>query len=61
MTQELNNSQSSTNSDTKQSKKSEPTTTTKSNQELQIMKSLDTIESNLIEGLTLTEIPLNAA
>ena len=56
MTQESNNSQSSTNLDTKQSKKSEPTTTTKSNQELQIMKSLDTIESNLIEGLTLTEI-----
>ena len=28
----------------------------KSNQELEIMKSLDTIESNLIEGLTLTEI-----
>jgi hypothetical protein len=56
MTQELNNSLSSTNSDTKQSKKSEPTTTTKSNQELQITKSLDTIESNLIEGLTLTEI-----
>ena len=56
MTQESNNSQSSTNSDTKQSKKSEPTTTTKSNQELQIIKNLDTIESNLIEGLTLTEI-----
>jgi hypothetical protein len=56
MTQELNNSQSSTNLDTKQSKKSEPTTTTKSNQELQIMKNLGTIESNLIEGLTLTEI-----
>ena len=37
-------------------KKSVNTTTTKSNQELEIMKSLDTIESNLIEGLTLTEI-----
>ena len=37
-------------------KKSAATTTTKSNQELEIMKSLDTIESNLIEGLTLTEI-----
>ena len=56
MTQESNNSQSSTNSETKQSKKSVNTTTKKSNQELEIMKSLDTIESNLIEGLTLTEI-----
>ena len=37
-------------------KKSVNTTTKKSNQELEIMKSLDTIESNLIEGLTLTEI-----
>ena len=37
-------------------KKSVNTTTTKSNLELEIMKSLDTIESNLIEGLTLTEI-----
>jgi hypothetical protein len=37
-------------------KKSVNTTTTKSNQESEIMKSLDTIESNLIEGLTLTEI-----
>ena len=56
MTQESNNSQSSINSETKQSKKSVNTTTKKSNQELEIMKSLDTIESNLIEGLTLTEI-----
>ena len=56
MTQESNNSQSSTNSETKPMKKSVNTTTTKSNQELEIMKSLDTIESNLIEGLTLTEI-----
>ena len=45
-----------TNSETKPMKKSVNTTTTKSNQELEIMKSLDTIESNLIEGLTLTEI-----
>lgn len=37
-------------------KKSAATTTKKSNQELEIMKSLGTIESNLIEGLTLTEI-----
>ena len=56
MTQESNNSQSSTNSETKPMKKSAATTTKKSNQELEIMKSLDTIESNLIEGLTLTEI-----
>ena len=56
MTQESNNSQSSTNSETKPMKKSAATTTKKSNQELKIMKSLDTIESNLIEGLTLTEI-----
>ena len=56
MTQESNNSQSSTNSETKPMKKSVNTTTKKSNQELEIMKSLDTIESNLIEGLTLTEI-----
>ena len=56
MTQGSNNSQSSTNSETKPMKKSVNTTTKKSNQELEIMKSLDTIESNLIEGLTLTEI-----
>ena len=56
MTQESNNSQSSTNSETKPMKKSAATTTKKSNQELEIMKSLGTIESNLIEGLTLTEI-----
>ena len=37
-------------------KKSAATTTKKSNQESEIMKSLGTIESNLIEGLTLTEI-----
>ena len=56
MTQESNNSQSSTNSETKPMKKSAATTTKRSNQELEIMKSLGTIESNLIEGLTLTEI-----
>ena len=37
-------------------KKSAATTTKKSNQESEIMKSRGTIESNLIEGLTLTEI-----
>ena len=56
MTQESNKSQSSTNSETKPMKKSAATTTKKSNQESEIMKSLGTIESNLIEGLTLTEI-----
>ena len=54
--QELDSSKDFTNSETKPMKKSVNTTTTKSNQELEIMKSLDTIESNLIEGLTLTEI-----
>ena len=48
-----------TNSETKPMKKSVNTTTTKSSQELEIMKSLDTIENNLIEGLTLTEILKN--
>ena len=56
MIQESNNSPSSTNSETKPMKKSVNTTTKKSSQELEIMKSLGTIESNLIEGLTLTEI-----
>ena len=54
--QELDSSKDYTNSETKPMKKSVNTTTTKSNQELEIMKSLGTIESNLIEGLTLTEI-----
>jgi len=45
-----------TNSETKPMKKSVNTTTTKSNQELQIKNDLSIIESNLIEGLTLTEI-----
>ena len=45
-----------TNSETKPMKKSVNTTTTKSNQELQIKNDLGIIESNLIEGLTLTEI-----
>ena len=54
--QELDSLKDYINSETKPMKKSVNTTTTKSNQELQLMKSLDTIESNLIEGLTLTEI-----
>jgi hypothetical protein len=45
-----------TNSETKPMKKSVNTTTTKSNQELQIKNDLGIIENNLIEGLTLTEI-----
>jgi len=45
-----------TNSETKPMKKSANTTTTKSSQELQIKNDLGIIESNLIEGLTLTEI-----
>ena len=56
MTQELNSSPSSTNLETKQSKKSANTTTKKLSQELQIKNDLSIIESNLIEGLTLTEI-----
>jgi len=50
------NSKDYTNSETKPMKKSVNTTTTKSNQELQIKNDLGIIESNLIEGLTLTEI-----
>ena len=45
-----------TTSETKPMKKSVNTTTTKLNQELQIKNDLGIIESNLIEGLTLTEI-----
>lgn len=54
--QESDNSKDYTNSETKPMKKSVNTTTTKSNQELQIKNDLGIIESNLIEGLTLTEI-----
>ena len=50
------NSKDYTNSEIKPMKKSVNTTTTKSNQELQIKNDLGIIESNLIEGLTLTEI-----
>ena len=55
MTQESNNSQSSTNSETKPMKKSAATTTKKSNQELQLIKNPDTFISNLMQGRTLTE------
>jgi glycerophosphoryl diester phosphodiesterase len=55
MTQESNNSQNSTNSETKQLKKSNPTTSKKSNQELQLIKNQDIFISNLMLGKTLTE------
>ena len=55
MTQESNNSQSSTNSETKHMKKSVNTTTKKSNQELQLIKDQDIFISNLMQGRTLTE------
>ena len=55
MTQESNNSLSSTNSETKQSKKSAATTTKKSSQELQLIKDQDIFISNLMQGRTLTE------
>ena len=55
MTQESNNSPSSTNLETKQSKKSVNTTTKKSSQELQLIKDQDIFISNLMQGRTLTE------
>jgi glycerophosphoryl diester phosphodiesterase len=55
MTQESDNSQNSTNSETKQLKKSNPTTSKKSNQELQLIKNQDIFISNLMLGKTLTE------
>ena len=56
MTQESKHSQSSNNSEIKQSNKSQNTITKKSSRELELMKNQDTIISNLIEGKTLTEI-----
>ena len=56
MTQESKHSQSSGNSEIKQSNKSQNTIMKKSSQELELMKNQDTIISNLIEGKTLTEI-----
>jgi len=50
------NSKDYINSEKKPMKKSVNTTTKKSSQELQIKNDLGIIESNLIEGLTLTEI-----
>ena len=55
MTQELNSSPSSTNSETKPMKKSVNTTTKKSSQELQLIKDQDIFISNLMQGRTLTE------
>ena len=56
MTQESKHSQSSNNSEIKQSNKSQNTIMKKSSQELELIKNQDTIISNLIEGKTLTEI-----
>ena len=56
MTQESKHSQSSNNSEIKQSNKLQNTIMKKSSQELELMKNQDTIISNLIEGKTLTEI-----
>jgi|TARA_R100000458_G_C8176627_1_gene175160 hypothetical protein len=56
MKQESKHSQSSNNSETNPLKKSEHTTMTKSNPELELIKNQDIIISNLIEGKTLTEI-----
>lgn len=53
--QELDSSKDYTNSETKQLKKSVNTTTTKSSQELQLIKNQDTFISNLMLGKTLTE------
>ena len=55
MTQESNNSQSSTNLETKPMKKSAATTTKKSSQELKLIKDQDIFISNLMQGRTLTE------
>ena len=56
MTQESTNSKHSNNSEIKQEKKSETTITKKSNQELELMKEVDTIENMLMRGVTLSEI-----
>lgn len=55
MTQESISSQNSNNSKTKQESSSEITTSKYSNQDLQAIKSLSTIEEHLIAGRTLTE------
>jgi glycerophosphoryl diester phosphodiesterase len=53
--QGLDSSKDYTNSETKPMKKSVNTTTTKSNQELQLIKDQDIFISNLMQGRTLTE------
>jgi hypothetical protein len=53
--QELDSSKDYTNSETKPMKKLANTTTTKSNQELQLIKDQDIFISNLMQGRTLTE------
>ena len=53
--QELDSSKDYTNSETKPMKKSVNTTTTKSSQELQLIKDQDIFISNLMQGRTLTE------
>ena len=53
--QELDSSKDYTNSETKPMKKSVNTTTTKSKQELQLIKDQDIFISNLMQGRTLTE------
>jgi len=53
--QESDNSKDYTNSETKPMKKSVNTTTTKSSQELQLIKDQDIFISNLMQGRTLTE------
>jgi hypothetical protein len=53
--QELDSLKDYTNSETKPMKKSANTTTTKSNQELQLIKDQDIFISNLMQGRTLTE------
>lgn len=55
MKPESTNSQHSTNLETKPESKSETTTTKNSNPDLTLIKSLSTIEENLIRGRTLTE------
>ena len=56
MTQESKHSQSSSNSEISQEKKSNNTITKKSNLELELKNEVDTIENMLMRGVTLSEI-----
>ena len=56
MTQESKHSQSSSNSEINQEKKSTNTITKKSNLELELKNEVDTIENMLMRGVTLSEI-----